>query len=51
MNYFEFLYESATDENTTYYNFKGEVITKKQFELLKQKSNKTYNNKQQNKKA
>ena len=51
MTYFEFLYETATDENTTFYNFKGEVITKKEFEELKQNPKETYNNKQQNKKA
>jgi hypothetical protein len=40
MNYFEFLYLTATDENTTYYNFKGEVITKEEFEKLSETKDK-----------
>jgi hypothetical protein len=53
MNYFELLYltNPPTADNTIYHSKDGQVITKKEFELLKQKQNKTYNNKQQIKKA
>jgi hypothetical protein len=40
MNGFELLYFTATDKNTTYYNFKGEQISKEEFENLR-KSNTT----------
>ena len=34
MNGFEFLYLTATDENTTYYNFEGQEITKEEFDRI-----------------